>query len=330
MHSKPKLLIADSASGKFLPRVLERIDDNSFEISYPETENEDSLIKLVKNVDAVLCYQANISHQIISNSKSLKFIQKHGLNCKNIDIDSAQKRNITISTQTLLRNVTVAEQALALIIACARKIIPGHTSVKDAVYLNKNIQPIKTSQWNIQPNWPELSGISEVYGSSVGIIGLGDIGMEIAKRCHAFGMNIFYYQRTRHNRDIETLYSATFSSFNDLIQKVDYIVLVIPHTDESEGLIGKRELKMMKKSATLINVGRGGLIKEMELIEALQAKEIKMAGLDVYEIEPLPSSSPLIKLDNVVLLPHTGAGSNKHWDTDIPSSLKKIKDFFKS
>ena len=87
---------------------------------------------------------------------------------------------------------------------------------------------------------------------------------------------------------------------------------------------------MMKKSATLINVGRGGLIKEMELIEALQAKEIKMAGLDVYEIDPLPSSSPLIKLDNVVLLPHTGAGSNKHWDTDIPSSLKKIKDFFQS
>ena len=164
----------------------------------------------------------------------------------------------------------------------------------------------------------------------VGIIGLGDIGMEIAKRCHAFGMNIFYYQRTRHNRDIETLYSATFSSFNDLIQKVDYIILVIPHTDESEGLIGKRELKMMKKSATLINVGRGGLIKEMELIQALQTKEIKMAGLDVYEIEPLPSSSPLIKLDNVVLLPHTGAGSNKHWDIDIPSSLKKIKDFFES
>ena len=119
MHSKPKLLIADSASGKFLPRVLDRIDKNSFEISYPETEDENSLIELAKNADAILCYQSNISSNIISNSKSLKFIQKHGLNCKNIDIDAARKKNITISTQTLLRNVTVAEQALSLIIrAC--------------------------------------------------------------------------------------------------------------------------------------------------------------------------------------------------------------------
>lgn len=330
MHSKPKLLIADSASGKFLPRVLDRIDKNSFEISYPETEDENSLIELAKNADAILCYQSNISSNIISNSKSLKFIQKHGLNCKNIDIDAARKKNITISTQTLLRNVTVAEQALSLIIACARKLIPGHESVKNAIYLQKDIEPTKTSQWNIRPNWPELQDISEVYGSSVGIIGLGDIGMEIAKRCKAFGMDISYYQRTRHTSDTETLYSATFSSFKDLIQEVDYLVLVIPHTNETEGLIGKRELSLMKKSATLINVGRGGLIQEAHLIEALRKKEIKMAGLDVYEIEPLPQSSPLIKLDNVVLLPHTGAGSNKHWDIDIPASLQKIKDFFKN
>ena len=328
MHSKPKLLIADSASGKFLPRVLDRIDQNSFEISYPETEDKNSLIKLAENVDAILCYQANISNQVISNSKSLKFIQKHGLNCKNIDIDAARGKNIKISTQTLLRNVTVAEQALALIIACARKLIPGHTSVKNAIYLDKNIEPIKTSQWNIQPNWPELQGISEVYGSSVGIIGLGDIGMEIAKRCHSFGMEISYFQRTRHTPETETLYSASFFSFDELIQKVDYLVLVIPHTEETEGLIGKKELSLMKKSATLINVGRGGLVQEAELIEALRTREIKMAGLDVYEIEPLPSSSPLINLDNVVLLPHTGAGSNKHWDIDIPASLQKIKDFF--
>ena len=149
MHSKPKLLIADSASGKFLQRVLDRVDKNSFEISYPETENEDSLIELAENVDAILCYQANISHKVISNSKSLKFIQKHGLNCKNIDLDSARKKKITISTQTLLRNVTVAEQAFSLIIACARKLIPGHESVKNAVYLQKGIEPIKEPLRNI-------------------------------------------------------------------------------------------------------------------------------------------------------------------------------------
>ena len=190
------------------------------------------------------------------------------------------------------------------------------------------LEPVATSQWNIRPNWPEIEGVAELFGKSTGIIGLGDIGMDIAKRCLAFDMEIFYYQRTRHAPDVEAEYRATYLEFNDLLERVDYLVLVLPHTDESEGMIGAAQLARMKKTATLINVGRGALVDEAALVEALRESVIAMAGLDVYRYEPLPADNPLIGLPNAVLLPHTGGGSNRQWDVDIPKSLGRIAAFF--
>jgi len=108
----------------------------------------------------------------------------------------------------------------------------------------------------------------------------------------------------------------------------DYIVLVVPHTPETEGMIGENELSRMKPSAILINVGRGALIEEDALVAALQDGRIAMAALDVYRREPLPASSPLRTLPNVVLLPHTGGGSYRFRETDIPASLRNIEKFF--
>ena len=227
-----------------------------------------------------------------------------------------------------MRNATVAEQALTLMLCCERKTIPGQKAVEAGVYREMGIEPVATSQWNIRPNWPEIEGVAELFGKSAGIIGLGDIGMDIAKRCVAFDMEIFYYQRTRHTPDVEAEYQATYLDFDDLIARVDYLVLVLPHTAESEGMIGAEQLARMKRTATLINVGRGALVDEAALAAALREGGIAMAGLDVYQYEPLPYDSPLIGLPNAVLLPHTGGGSNRQWDVDIPASLGKIAAFF--
>jgi lactate dehydrogenase-like 2-hydroxyacid dehydrogenase len=158
---------------------------------------------------------------------------------------------------------------------------------------------------------------------------MGDIGMEIAKRCRAFGMDVCYYQRTPHPKGVEETYGVRYLPLNELLAVSDHVVLVIPHTPESEGLIGTEQIERMKSSATLINVGRGGLVDEDALIEALRNGRLAMAGLDVYRMEPLPASSPLRELPNVVLLPHTGAGSSRHWDVDIPASLGNIQRFFR-
>jgi phosphoglycerate dehydrogenase-like enzyme len=116
--------------------------------------------------------------------------------------------------------------------------------------------------------------------------------------------------------------------FDTLLAESDYVVLVLPHTSETEGIIGARELARMKPSATLVNVGRGGLIDEDALADALRNRRIAMAALDVYRREPLPADSPLIALPNVLLLPHTGGGSYRSWEMDTPAVLQNIGLFF--
>lgn len=328
MSDKIRLLVTDGASGRFLARVKANPAAAPFEIIAPDSAEEDALLALAPEAEAVLCYKAALPASVIHAAGKLRYIQKHGLNCKNIDAQAARERGIPVGTQSLMRNATVAEQALTLMLCCERKTILGQKAVEAGVYRGMGLEPVATSQWNIRPNWPEIEGVAELFGKSVGVIGLGDIGMDIARRCLAFDMEIFYYQRTRHLAQVEAEYQATYLPFDDLLERVDYLVLVLPHTEESEGMIGAAELARMKKTATLINVGRGALVDEAALARALKEGAIAMAGLDVYRYEPLPADSPLIGLPNAVLLPHTGGGSNRQWDVDIPKSLGRIAAFF--
>jgi phosphoglycerate dehydrogenase-like enzyme len=328
MGERVRLMVADGAAGKFALRVRESPDARPFSLIIPEDDSEAALLTSAPDADAILCYKAEIPGSVIRVARSLKLIQKHGLNCRNIDVAVATQRNVRVATMPLLRNVTVAEHALALMLACARKVIPGHRSVTQAVYQEMGLEPVVTSQRNYRSNWAGIKGVAELFHATVGIVGMGDIGMEIAKRCRAFGMNLCYCQRTPHPNAMEVALGIRYLPLDDLLSVSDYVVLVIPHTPESEGLIGARELARMKPSATLINVGRGGLVDEEALIAALQSSRLAMAGLDVYRTEPLPASSPLRALPNAILLPHTGGGSYRSRDVDIPASLRNIQRFF--
>jgi phosphoglycerate dehydrogenase-like enzyme len=325
-----RLLIADCATSRFAFHLHESRADRLFKLLIPEDNSAAALLALAPAADAILCYQAPLTAEVIEAAPSLRFIQKHGLNCRNIDVAAAQRRNIPVATLPLMRNVTVAEHALALILACARKIIPAHQAVAGATYQGMGLQPAPTSQSNYRSNWAGILGITELYGATVGIVGMGDIGMEITKRCRAFGMNVCYFQRTPHSRAAEAALGMRYAPFDELLSISDFVVLVVPHTSDTDGLIGAQALARMKTSATLINVGRGGLVDEAALADALQRKQIAMAGLDVYRIEPLPAESPLLKLPNVVLLPHIGGGSYRSWEVDVPAALENIQKFFAS
>jgi phosphoglycerate dehydrogenase-like enzyme len=200
--------------------------------------------------------------------------------------------------------------------------------VTEAVYRQMELEPVLTAQRTYRANWARIEGMGELFGATVGIVGMGDIGMEIAKRCRAFAMQVVYHQRTRHPQTIEDALGMHYSSLDELLSAADYVVLVLPHTPETDGIIGARELALMKPAATLINVGRGGLIDEEALVDALRNERIAMAGLDVYRREPLPAESPLRSLPNVVLLPHTGGGSYRSWEIDTPAVLRNIALFF--
>lgn len=323
-----RLLVADPATSRFGERVRASPDVGGFRVTYVKQDTPEALLAAAHDADAILCYQARIPSEAIRAAPGLKLIQKQGLNCKNIDVAAARERGVRVAALPMMRSITVAEHALALVLACARKIVSGHHAVTGAVYREMRLEPIVTSQQDYRGNWARIEGISELYQATCGIVGMGDIGMEIAKRCRAFGMTVVYHQRTPHPPAVEAALGIRYLSLDELLSVSDYIVLVIPHTPESEGLIGARELARMKPSATLVNVGRGALIDEAALAAALRERRIAMAGLDVYRVEPLPAASPLLALPNVVLLPHLGGGSHRGWEVDIPAALRNIERFF--
>ena len=328
MGKRIRLMLADGAGHKVTPRFSKAPAAQAFDLVIPADGTAAAQLAVAADVDAIITYQTEISAAVIRAAPALKFIQKHGRNCRSIDVAAASERGVRVATMPLMRNVTVAEHALALMLACARKVLDGHRAVSGATYRQMGLAPVVTTQSDYRKNWAGIEGVTELFKAAVGIVGMGDIGMEIAQRCRAFGMAVNYHQRTRHPASIEDLLGVHYQSLDELLSASDFIVLVIPHTPESEGMIDARALALMKPSAVLINVGRGGLIDEAALIAALDKKQIAMAGLDVYRMEPLPAASPLRGLPNVVLLPHTGGGSYRSWEIDVPASMQNIGRFF--
>jgi phosphoglycerate dehydrogenase-like enzyme len=322
-------LLVDSGSKRFAEGVGALPEAADFEILTYVGKGEEGLRELIPQADAVYIYQHFLPADVIRSAPSLRFIQKHGLNCKNIGLEAAAERGIPVATLQLLRNATVAEQAMALMLACARKVIPGYQAVVGAAYRDFGLTPFRTTQREYAGNWAQIAGVSELKDAAVGIIGLGDIGLEIAKRCKAFDMNIYYHQRQPHSADVEKQYQARFLPFDKLLETVDYLVLILPHNAATEGMIGAKELARMKPSATLINVARGNIVDQAALIDALQSGRLAMAGLDVYSEEPLPDTSPLIGMKNVVLTPHMGGGSGRARLVDRSAGLANILRFFR-
>ena len=219
-----RLLVTEDPSIRFVKKVRECPIASSFRIMIPKDHTKESLAMLAPEADAILCFRAELPGSVIRAATSLRFIQKHGLNCSNIDIAAATERNVLVATMPLMRNASVAEHALALMLACARKVIPGHRAVSQAIYQEMGLEPIETSQWNYRRNWAGIEGVTELFQATCGIIGMGDVGMEIARRCGAFGMTLYYYQRTPHPKEVEIALGIRYLPLDELLTVSDYVV----------------------------------------------------------------------------------------------------------
>ena len=163
-----------------------------------------------------------------------------------------------------------------------------------------------------EKKWERLSG-TDLYQKTMGIIGLGEVGKEVARVAQCFGMTVLGVKRTVENIDPSTLHADELFTPQELpqvLQRAEYLVLIAPHTRETEKMIGAKELQMLPRGAILINIGRGALIDESALIDALRSGRLAGAGLDVFAVEPLPASSPLWTMDNVIVSPHSGSTSD--------------------
>ncbi|MGE5862535.1 MAG: 2-hydroxyacid dehydrogenase [Nitrososphaerales archaeon] len=262
-----------------------------------ESPTKDIMIKKVKDVDGILCtLSEKIDSDIIDAAgANLKVISTFSTGFEHIDINEATKRGIYVTNTGDILSEATADLTFSLILALSRRVVEGHSFI-----INK--------KW--KNGWtPNLFLGGNVYGTTLGILGLGNIGSAVVKRAKGFKMKVIYNNRHQLSKSLEKKLHATFVNFNELFENSDFLSIHVSYDKHNYHLIDTRELKKMKKTSFLINTSRGNIINQASLIKGLQNKLIAGAGLDVFEKEPLSNKSKLLKLKNVILLPHIGSAT---------------------
>ena len=234
-----------------------------------------------------------VTAEHMANFRNLKVVSNYGVGVDHIDVEAARNLNIPVGNTPHVLNGTTADQAMTLLLAAGRRLREGDIYARSSEFTYFD---------------PAYMLGTEIHHQTVGIIGLGGIGYQIARRCAAFDMNIVYHKRTPLADNPDNL-NLTYVSLDELLQQSDFVVCICPLTEETTGLIGKEEFAKMKNSAVLINVARGPVVDTAALTEALQEGHIYAAGLDVTDPEPLPRDHPLLSLDNVTIAPHLGSAT---------------------
>lgn len=278
----------------------EIVDVLSSECTVTMWEKEDEpvpyevLEREVQDSDGLLCLLTErIDERLLKQSPRLKVVSNMAVGYNNIDVDAAKEQGILVTNTPRVLTETTADLTFGLLIATARRF-------------EESIDYVKKGQWE---TWsPMLLTGQDIYASTLGIIGMGQIGEAIARRAKGFDMNVLYYNRTR-KLEVEKEMVVTYCEWKELLQQSDFIVVMTPYTEQTHHLISYEELSLMKPTAVLINTSRGGIVDEEALYEALVEKRIWAAGLDVFEQEPVSPDHPLLQLPNVIALPHIGSAS---------------------
>ena len=260
--------------------------DNAFNVVWPATLEENR-----EKVSAVVATKyPKINADFLDSLPALKVVANHGVGYNHIDIEACQSRGIKVGITPGVLSDTTADMAFALLLASARRVVEGNETSKSPL----------TKGFDM--NWLGY----QVSSATIGIIGMGRIGFEIAKRSRGFDMKVLYHNRNCCPKEVEEAVQATYVPLYDLLKHSDYVVLVVPGLKENSKMIGKAEFAAMKKKAIFINVSRGSLVDQEALLESLSSGHLAAAGLDVTDPEPLPRDHPLLSLNNVIITPHTG------------------------
>ena len=231
-----------------------------------------------------------IDEKMMKSFPSLKVITTPSVGYDHIDVKAAKRLGLPVGYVPFVQNEAVADHAFTLLLASARRVVEG-----DKIVRSPNTEMYPFHQFMGFP----------VSGTNLGIIGMGRIGMEVAKRAAGFGMKIFYHNRNQKAKDDELLVGAHYEpTLNGLLEKSDYIVLLAPGYKENYHMIGREQFSVMKSTAVFVNVSRGTLVDQNAMVDALKSNRIACAGLDVTNPEPLPRDHPLLGLSNVTLTPH--------------------------
>jgi phosphoglycerate dehydrogenase-like enzyme len=260
--------------------------------------------------------------EIAAAGGSLRFVQKYGLITRNIDRRACEKAGIEILTIRRRANISTAEQGLMLMLALARQITRNANLISVEQLKAAGYDPTTYDRRHTpNGNWARIPGMVTLYQRQLGIVGLGEIGRELALRAIALGMQIVYTQRTRLPAEVEEQYQARFVNLTELLATSDFVSLHLPRSPQTVGFVGAREFSVMKPGAVLINVSQPNLVERAALRAALASGRLGGYGLDTFYEEPGDADDPLIKFPNVIVSPHLGGSPRQNSLDDIEEVL---------
>lgn len=285
-----KILVSDSLSDEGL-KILK--DNKEFQVDVKTGMKPEELKAVIKDYDALVVRSATKANkEIIDAATKLKVIGRAGVGLDNVDLAAATERGIVVMNAPAGNTISTCEHTVSLLLSMARSIPQSNASTKKGEWKRSKFMGV------------------EVYKKTLGVIGLGRIGREVAKRAQSFGMKIKGFDPYL-SRDVAQQYGIEVVELDELIKNADFITVHVPLTDETSHMISDKQFAMMKKGVRLINCARGGIIDEQALVKAMKDGIVAGAALDVFEAEPPDPDSELLKLDNVIVTCHLGASTEE-------------------
>ncbi|MGE0801891.1 MAG: 2-hydroxyacid dehydrogenase [Lautropia sp.] len=279
-----------SPPADLLNRISERFE--IFKVPVGQSVEAAVPAELASRVVGLLCtLRTPVGRPLFDALPALRVVSNNAVGFDNIDVDAATRSGVLICNTPGVLNDAVADLTFGLVLCLGRKLVQLDRFVRDGSW-SKGAAPLA----------------ADIAGKTLGVLGMGRIGRLVAQRARAFGMQVTYHNRNRDN-DAESQGLASYVTREALFREADFVCVLVPLSDQTRNSIGKAEFEMMKKTAFFVNTSRGTVVDEQALIEALRNGTIAGAGLDVMVKEPLPPSSPLCDMPNVVLLPHVGSAT---------------------
>lgn len=303
---KYKILCTDGFAESGIAELKKNPD---FEVVYKKALSHEELLSIISSFDGLIVRSASkVAKDVIEAGKNLKIVVRAGVGIDNIDLAAAKRREITVVNTPKGNTTSTAELTFAMLLSLARNIPQASCAMLHGIWEKK-----------------KFAG-NEVANKTLGIIGFGRIGKEVAKRAHAFHMRILGFDPNVSKEEMESVHTA-FATLDEIYKNADYITVHTHLSDETKDLISMREIKKMKRCCRIINCARGGIVNEEDLAEALKEGLIAGAALDVYTKEPF--DKPVFKdIPNIVLTPHLGASTAEAQDAVAIEAAEVITEFF--
>ncbi len=254
--------------------------------------SESEILSLIGDFEAIVVRsQTKVTAAVLDAAKKLKVVGRAGVGVDNVDVDAATRHGVIVMNTPGGNTISTAEHAFSLLVSIARNIPQAHATVKAGRWDRKKFEGV------------------ELYDKTLGILGMGRIGSEIARRAIAFGMRVLAYDPYLSPAKARTLQVELIETLDELVPKADFLTLHMPLTAETKHMLDSRRLGLCKKGVRIVNCARGGLVDEAALAEALKSGQVAAAALDVFEVEPPPADFPLREMENIVFTPHLGAST---------------------